>query len=211
MPETRRKFDAEFREGAVRIVQETGKSVAQVARDLGINVGTLGNWVASDRVLHEGSEGLPANDGPSSSGYERRTPSCGWSAMFKPIGGPVGERGDELSVAPSSPTRGPSTRCHTRSAAGSWASPCPGCAKTAGPQPNPPYGQSPQPGSCRCTVRLDSRRSLVGRRLAGSDAHCVQEGHTALGAGTELVLAGGGGSTNGIDDGKNSEPWATKG
>lgn len=34
MPETRRKYDREFREGAVRIVLETGKSIAQVARDL---------------------------------------------------------------------------------------------------------------------------------------------------------------------------------
>ena len=34
----------------MRIVQNTNKSLAQVARDLGINAGTLGNWVARDRA-----------------------------------------------------------------------------------------------------------------------------------------------------------------
>ena len=48
MPETRRQFDWAFREGAVRIVRETGRPIAEVARELGINAGTLGNWVAKD-------------------------------------------------------------------------------------------------------------------------------------------------------------------
>ena len=49
MAETRRKFDEDFKRGAVQLVFETGKPIAQVARDLGINEGTLGNWVNADR------------------------------------------------------------------------------------------------------------------------------------------------------------------
>ena len=62
MPEKRRKYDQEFREGAVRIVQETGKPVAQIARDLGINEGTLGNWWAKDRAGREGTDGLSGDE-----------------------------------------------------------------------------------------------------------------------------------------------------
>ncbi len=36
-----RKFDVDFKQGAVRLVAETGKPIAQVARDLGVNEGTL--------------------------------------------------------------------------------------------------------------------------------------------------------------------------
>jgi putative transposase len=49
MGETRRKFDQDFKEGAVRLVRETGRPIAQVAKDLGINEGTLGNWVNADK------------------------------------------------------------------------------------------------------------------------------------------------------------------
>jgi transposase len=57
MAETRRRFDADFREGAVRIVRETGRPIAHVAQELGINAGTLGNWVGADRRRRGGGDG----------------------------------------------------------------------------------------------------------------------------------------------------------
>ena len=45
MPEQRRRFSPQFKAEAVQMVLETGKPIAEVARDLGINEGTLGNWV----------------------------------------------------------------------------------------------------------------------------------------------------------------------
>jgi transposase len=49
-----RKYDEDFKQGAVRLVAETGKPIAQVARDLGINEGTLGNWCAKARQERDG-------------------------------------------------------------------------------------------------------------------------------------------------------------
>ena len=48
--EQRRKFDADFRDGAVQIVLESGRAIAEVARDLGVHPGTLGNWVKQARA-----------------------------------------------------------------------------------------------------------------------------------------------------------------
>src|SRR4030088_3028007 len=62
MAEARRKFDREFREGAVRIVREPGRSIAQVARELGINEGTLANWVAGDRRARDGEGRLTEDE-----------------------------------------------------------------------------------------------------------------------------------------------------
>jgi transposase len=50
------------REGAVRIVEETGRPIAAVARDLGVNEGTLGNWVARAREARDGTDGLSRGD-----------------------------------------------------------------------------------------------------------------------------------------------------
>lgn len=57
----RRRYDQEFRDGAVRIVLESGRPIAQVARDLGINEGTLGNWVTKAREA-AGSEEAPLGE-----------------------------------------------------------------------------------------------------------------------------------------------------
>ena len=56
VPERRRKFTPEYREEAVKAVIETSRPIAQVARELGIVEGTLGNWVAAYRRDHAGEE-----------------------------------------------------------------------------------------------------------------------------------------------------------
>ena len=62
MSEKRKKYDREFREGAVRIVEETNKPITQVARDLGVNEGTLGDWVQRARAAREGHGELSKDD-----------------------------------------------------------------------------------------------------------------------------------------------------
>ena len=52
----------DFKEGAVRLVRETGKPIAQVTRELGINEGTLGNWVNVDRRRRESGNGGLSED-----------------------------------------------------------------------------------------------------------------------------------------------------
>ena len=49
MSQKRRKFSPQFKAEAVQMVLETGKPIAEVARDLGVHDGTLGNWVATWR------------------------------------------------------------------------------------------------------------------------------------------------------------------
>ena len=56
MPERRRRFTAEFKDEAVKLVIETSRPVAEVAREIGVNEGTLGNWVNRYRAEHADDE-----------------------------------------------------------------------------------------------------------------------------------------------------------
>lgn len=53
MPEKRKKDDRGFGEGAGRIVEGTGKLIAQIAGDLGVNEATLGTWVHRRRSARQ--------------------------------------------------------------------------------------------------------------------------------------------------------------
>lgn len=57
-----RKYTQEYRDEAVRLVLDGSRPIAQVARELGINEGTLGNWIAKYRAAHPVSEELTLPD-----------------------------------------------------------------------------------------------------------------------------------------------------
>jgi transposase len=52
----KRTFSPEFREEAVKMVIETSRPIAAVARDINVGDGTLGTWVAAYRRDHAGEE-----------------------------------------------------------------------------------------------------------------------------------------------------------
>jgi transposase len=56
VPRDRRKFSPEFKDEAVKAVIMNSRPIAQIARELGINEGTLGNWVAAYRREHADEE-----------------------------------------------------------------------------------------------------------------------------------------------------------
>ena len=56
MRERRRKFSPEFKDEAVKMVIESSRAIAEVAREIQVNEGTLGNWVNKYRVEHTDEE-----------------------------------------------------------------------------------------------------------------------------------------------------------
>ncbi len=56
MSRPKKSFSPEFKDEAVKMVIETSRPIARVAKELGINEGTLGNWVSAYRREHAGEE-----------------------------------------------------------------------------------------------------------------------------------------------------------
>ena len=56
------KYPAEFQRDAVAMVLDGGRAIAEVARAIGVNEGTLGNWVAKARRERSTGEGLGADE-----------------------------------------------------------------------------------------------------------------------------------------------------
>jgi transposase len=61
-PRNRRQFTAEFKRDAVELVRISGRSIAEIARELGIYDSTLGNWVRQDRMDRGEAEGLTTEE-----------------------------------------------------------------------------------------------------------------------------------------------------
>ncbi|MFG2630385.1 transposase, partial [Streptomyces sp. NPDC048473] len=56
MAQKRRKFSPEFRDEAVKMVVVESRPIAEVAREIQVNEGTLGTWVSRYRQEHAEEE-----------------------------------------------------------------------------------------------------------------------------------------------------------
>lgn len=54
MPEKRRIYSLEFKEEAARMVVDSSRPIAHVAREIGVHEITLGSWVKAYREKHAG-------------------------------------------------------------------------------------------------------------------------------------------------------------
>ncbi len=67
----RSKFSDRFKRDAVEIVRTSDRSIAEVARELGIYDSSLGTWVRQDRVDRGERDGVSSNDKDRLSELER--------------------------------------------------------------------------------------------------------------------------------------------
>lgn len=56
------QWSPEFRRDAVAMVLDEDRPIAEVGRAIGVNPGTLGNWVAAERIERGERSGLTADE-----------------------------------------------------------------------------------------------------------------------------------------------------
>ena len=77
MSHPRRKYDPDFRAGAVRIVRETRRPIAEIARELGIGSGVLGLVAVLGHRGDRGGGGVGGAQSPSHGPFHcGGDPSC---------------------------------------------------------------------------------------------------------------------------------------
>ncbi len=73
---TRRHFTQEYKDQAVSLVLDSGRSIVDVAKSIGVHEMTLGNWVKKARDSGRVPTKICPNlNGPSWNGSARKTPS----------------------------------------------------------------------------------------------------------------------------------------
>ncbi|MQA11908.1 MAG: transposase [Pseudonocardiaceae bacterium] len=72
------------------MVRETGKPIAEVARELGLNVGTLRYWVNRDRRERQGEGALTEAERDELNRLRKEMPSWRWSVMCSSVRPPSG-------------------------------------------------------------------------------------------------------------------------
>ncbi len=68
---SRRKFSDEFKRDAVEIVRSSDRSIAEMARELGVYDSSLGNWVRQDQIDRGERQGLATDEKTRLSELER--------------------------------------------------------------------------------------------------------------------------------------------
>ncbi len=62
MPATRPPYPPEFKEAAVRLMRSSGKTLAQVSRELDVAEQTLRNWRKQEEIDDGGREGVATDE-----------------------------------------------------------------------------------------------------------------------------------------------------
>jgi transposase len=108
----------------VQLVVETGEPIAQVARDLGINEGTLGSWCAQGRRARKQDRSLDRDERAELERLRREVIELRMQrdVLKRSVALCVDEAMGWSPWPSSSSPRGRTTRSRTRPAAGRWES-----------------------------------------------------------------------------------------